>query len=127
MPAEKDFKPIFERLKKNFKKHEKNLKVLADKENDYTLEGDYSEKYKKNLWFGGLQIKKNYVSYHLMPVYMYKDLAEEIPENLKKKMQGKSCFNFKKYDEDLFKEMEKFTDKCFKEFKKRGDDVSMNC
>jgi hypothetical protein len=29
-----------------------------------------SARYQKELFFGGVQIKKNYVSYHLMPVYM---------------------------------------------------------
>ena len=58
-----------------------------------------------------------------MPVYIYKDLAKSIQENLKKRMQGKSCFNFKSYDENLFIEMEKFTDNCFEVFVKRGDKI----
>jgi hypothetical protein len=123
MPASKDFEKIFNRLKKIIKKYEKDLSLAGENEENYSLEGTYSEKFKKNLWFGAVQIKKNYVSYHLMPVYMYKDLAEKIPDNLRKRMQGKSCFNFKTYDEDLFIEMEKFTEKCFKEFKKRGDNI----
>lgn len=118
-----EFPKIFDRLKKNFKKHEKGLTVAKDEKENYSLEGPFSDRFKKNLWFGGVEVKKNYVSYHLMPVYMYKDLADSIPENLKKKMQGKSCFNFKSYNENIFTEIEKFTDKCFEEFKKRGDKV----
>lgn len=123
MTSTNDFKIIFDRLKKNFNKHEKELTVVKDEKENYSLDGPFSERFKKNLWFGGVEIKKNYVSYHLMPVYMYKDLAENIPENLKKRMQGKSCFNFKSYDENLFAEMEKFTDICFGEFRKRGDKI----
>jgi hypothetical protein len=56
-----------------------------------------------------VQIKKNYVSYHLMPVYMYPDLLDSISPELKKHMQGKSCFNFKKMDETLFLELDELT------------------
>ena len=86
-----------------------------------------SEKYKKELWFGGVQIKKNYVSYHLMPVYMYSDLVKEISPELKKRMQGKSCFNFKQVDKDLFKQLAELTDKCIKTFKHRGDKNNFDC
>jgi len=44
------------------------------------LTGPMSEKFKKELWFGAVQIKKNYVSYHLMPVYMYSDINKEISD-----------------------------------------------
>ena len=122
--VKKDFQLIFDRLKKIFKKYEKELSVIVDNNKSYSLEGPFSEVFNRTLWFGAIEIKKNYVSYHLMPVYMYKNLSESVPENLKKRMQGKSCFNFKTYNEELFKEMEKFTDKCFKEFKKRGDKIN---
>ena len=56
-----------------------------------------------------------------MPIYMYKDLVKDIPENLKKRMQGKSCFNFDKYDDELFRQVENFTERCYEEFQKRGD------
>jgi len=109
------------------KKHEKNFRVSTDSKGNYSLTGPMSEKFKKELWFGGVQIKKNYVSYHLMPVYMYSDLVKEIPEELKKRMQGKSCFNFKEIDKVLFKQLAKLTDKCIKTFKQRGDKIDFNC
>ncbi|MCF8240747.1 MAG: hypothetical protein K9J16_05115 [Melioribacteraceae bacterium] len=118
---ENEFDKIFIRLKSIFEKFENDLTVIGDNQKNYSLEGPYSEKFKKNLWFGAVQIKKNYVSCHLMPVYMYKDLADDVPKDLKKRMQGKSCFNFKKYDEDLFKKMEDFTDKCYTIFSNRMD------
>ncbi|RJP60641.1 MAG: hypothetical protein C4543_04800 [Ignavibacteriales bacterium] len=123
MTSTNDFKIIFDRLKENFNKYDKELNVLKDEKENYSLEGFFSERFKKNLWFGGVEVKKNYVSYHLMPIYMYKDIVKNIPKNLKKHMRGKSCFNFKSYDESLFAEMEKFTDLCFREFKKRGDKI----
>ena len=61
------------------------------------------------MWFGGVQTMKNYVSYHLMPVYSHAALAATIPPELKKRMQGKSCFNFKAQDPVLFAQLEILT------------------
>ncbi len=126
MAANQEFTTIFNSLKSIMKKYQKGLTVIADKNDNFCLNGPFSEKFKKDLWFGAVQIKKNYVSYHLMPVYMYKELADSIPDNLKKRMQGKSCFNFKKVDEKLFKELDKFTGKSYKMFFKKKDDISMS-
>jgi len=41
-----------------------------------------------------VQIKKSYVSFHFMPVYMNPALLESLSPGLRKRMQGKSCFNF---------------------------------
>ncbi len=41
---------------------------------------------------------KAYVSFHLMAVYMRPELVEKYAPSLKKRMQGKSCFNFHSYD-----------------------------
>jgi hypothetical protein len=111
---------VFSDLKKIMKKYEKELRLIADTHDSYSLTGPYSEKYKKDLWFGSVQIKKNFVSYHFMPVYMYPELLKELSPALKKRMQGKACFNFKKQDESLFNELAVFTEKGFKRFQ-RGD------
>ncbi len=126
MSKSQDLAPVFASLVKIMKKHEKQLELTAGDEKNYSLNGPYSEKFKKKLWFGGVQVKKNYVSYHLMPVYMYaRSCAEEIPANLKKRMQGKSCFNFKKVDDELFNQLAKLTEKSYKTFAKRGDDIKL--
>ena len=41
---------------------------------------------------------KSYVSFHLVPVYMFADLVGTHAPSLKKRMQGKGCFNFQTYD-----------------------------
>jgi len=51
-----------------------------------------------------------------MPVYMYSDLLKDISSNLKKHMQGKSCFNFKKVEPELFRELEDITKKSYECF-----------
>jgi hypothetical protein len=66
-------------------------------------------KNKQPLCFGGVRRGKAYVSFYLMSVYASPDLLEDMSPELKKRMQGKSCFNFKQVDEKLFKELKQLT------------------
>jgi hypothetical protein len=120
MPPQNDFSTVFEELKKILKPYAGKLTVTADTSTGYSLDGPYSEKWKKVIYFGGAQIKKNYVSFYLMPVYMYPELLEEISPDLKKHMQGKSCFNFKKVEPALFQELEKLTSTGANKFKQEN-------
>jgi hypothetical protein len=95
----------------------KNLTVTADSSTAYSLDGPYSEKYKQVIFFGSAQIKKNYVSFYLMPVYMFPDLLKGISPELRKHMQGKSCFNFKKVEPELFKELAELTQQRIEKFR----------
>jgi hypothetical protein len=66
----------------------------------------------KPRFFGAVQTRKSYVSYHLMPVYENPSLLDGISDGLRKKMQGKSCFNFTVSDPSLFEELDALTKKC---------------
>lgn len=118
MPSQTEFPSIFENLKSILKPYAKKLTVKVDTADAYSLDGPYSKKWKKELFFGAAQIKKNYVSFYLMPVYMRPDLLKNISPELKKHMQGKSCFNFKKVEKKLFKELSQLTKQGFERFMK---------
>ena len=120
MPAENEFTIVFEQLKNILKPYANTLTITADTSDSYSLGGPYSKKWKKEVFFGAAQVKKNYVSFYLMPVYMYPELAEEISPALKKRMQGKSCFNFKKVEPDLFNELAELTKKGAEKFKQEN-------
>ena len=120
MPSDSEFSVVFEQLKKILKPYARKLTVTADTPEAYSLDGPYSEKWKKVVFFGAAQIKKNYVSFYLMPVYMFPDLLKDISPELKKHMQGKSCFNFKKVELDLFNELASLTRKGIDQFKKEN-------
>ena len=120
MPSQNDFPIVFEQLKSILKPYAKNLTVKTDTPDTYYLDGPYSEKWKKELFFAAAQIKKNYVSFYLMPVYMYPDLLKDISPELKKRMQGKSCFNFKKLEPNLFAELKELTRQGVDKFKKEN-------
>ena len=120
MPVPNDFPIVFEELKKILKPYARTLTVKIDTPDTYYIDGPYSEKWKKQLFFGSVQIKQNYVSFYFMPVYMYPELLKNVSPNLKKHMQGKSCFNFKRVDPDLFKELETLTYQGAEKFKKEN-------
>jgi hypothetical protein len=109
MSSQNNFPQVFERLKAILSGYQDLAVLTADNPENYMLNTGYVQQYKKELFLGGVQLKKNYVSYHLMPVYMYPDLLENVSPQLKKRMQGKSCFNFKQVDETLFQELGQLT------------------
>lgn len=120
MASGTEFSAVFKELKKILSPYAPKLTVTTDTSQAYSLEGAYSEKWKRNIFFSSVQIKKNYVSFYLMPVYMFPDLLNDISPALKKRMQGKSCFNFKKVEPELFNELASLTRKSVDHFKKES-------
>ena len=113
MPTQVEFPLVFESLKEILKPYAKKLTIKTDNPNLFYLDAAYNEKWKKELFFASTQIKKSYVSFYLMPVYMFPDLLKNISPELKKHMQGKSCFNFKKIEKPLFDELSQLTKQGF--------------
>ena len=56
-------------------------------------------------YVAGTRLGKRYVSLYLMPVYAFADLDETLSPGLRRRKQGKSCFNFTTVDEPLFAEL----------------------
>ena len=115
-----DFITSFNSIKSILKKYEKSLRIIADSNDNYCLNAGYDEKRKADIYFGGVQIKKNYVSFHLMPVYVNPNLLQKLSPELKKRMQGKSCFNFKVIEKKLITELSMLTKNGFEFYKKNG-------
>jgi hypothetical protein len=109
MPENNEFNEVFRRLKAIFKPYAKKMVVVQDTPKCYYLDTHHIMKHKKPLCFGAVRRGKNYVSFYLMSVYARPDLLKGMSPELKKRMQGKSCFNFKEVDEKLFKELDKLT------------------
>jgi hypothetical protein len=99
----------FDGLKVVLARHASQLLVEVESAREFTLNTPYSERWKRPLLFGSVQRKKNYVAFYLMPVYMFPDLLVGVSPALRKRMQGKSCFNFKAHDEGLFEELAHLT------------------
>ncbi|WP_397577440.1 hypothetical protein [Sphingorhabdus sp.] len=83
---------IFSTLKNMLKPYEPDFHVKRDAADNYYLETVKADGTPE--MFAAVQIKKSYVSFHLFPVYLEPSLLDEISDALRKRMQGKSCFNF---------------------------------
>ncbi|GIL11493.1 MAG: hypothetical protein BroJett038_02130 [Chloroflexota bacterium] len=117
MPENADFNAVFARLKQILEIYAPELKIEHDVPGRYHLVTNLLGPNKQPIWFGGVEIKKNYVSYHLIPVYMFPDILDSVSDSLKRRMQGKSCFNFKKLDEPLMSELADLTRRGFERVK----------
>jgi hypothetical protein len=109
MPNKNDFDKVFARLKSILQPYVKKMDVANDSQIYYLLNTRHIMKNKKPLCFGGVRLGKAYVSFYLMSVYASPDLLKSMSPELKQRMQGKSCFNFKEVDEKLFKELANLT------------------
>jgi hypothetical protein len=100
----------FDTLRGILEKHGKRLVVTVDKPGDYQVASpSLKDRIGRPLFVGAVQIRKNYVSYHLIPVYTTPALLETVSPELKKRMQGKSCFNFTSIDATQAKELAALT------------------
>ena len=109
MSNKNEFTEIFRRLKAIFQPYAKKMNVTHDTDSYYLLNTRHIMKNKQPLCFGGVRLGKNYVSFYLMSVYGAPEIMKSMSPGLKKRMQGKSCFNFKEVDEKLFRELGKLT------------------
>ncbi len=107
-----DLIPAFASLSAILRKHAADLSIKTDDATNFYVEEPAAKPGGKPRFFGAVQIKKSYVSFHLMPVYDDPALLDGISESLRKKMQGKSCFNFTAVDAKLFKELDALTRRC---------------
>ena len=105
-----DLQAVHDRLRTMFQPYRDRLVVSKD-----GPEGLYIETpgYEGKPWgfVGGTRLGKRYVSYYLMGLYDG-ELAGSISPDLRKRMQGKTCFNFTRVDESLFAELEELTAKA---------------
>ena len=123
------FQPVFGRLRDILKKHANGFTVSRDTTDYYGLEGPTGPA-TLQAWGGKqrsptipvawVQIGKAYVSFHLMGVYGNPKLLDDCSKDLRARMQGKSCFNFKAVDEPLFAELERLTLRSLDGMKKAG-------
>lgn len=70
----------------------------------------------KHDYFAGIAPRKHYVSFYFMPVYSYRELLEDVSPALRKRMQGKACFNFATIDETLLAELEGLVARGYERF-----------
>lgn len=112
---------VFAALRPIYAAYEARCVVLHDEPGKYYL-GTHELRAKDGYrtWFGGIEIKQRYVAAHLIPVYAHPELLEGISPALRRRMQGKSCFNFAKLDEALASELAALVEAGFRRFEAEG-------
>ena len=123
------FESVFARLRRILHAHERELSVSHDAAERYGLEAPPGPSTLR-AWGGKMklaripvawvEVRKNYVSYHLMGIEGNAKLIASLSEPLRAHMQGKTCFNFKATDEALLEELERVTAESLRALKKAG-------
>lgn len=115
-----DLQEVFRELRSIMLPYAGKLDVKKDSDTELYVDTRHVQKNKAPLFFGAVQIRKAYVSYHLMPVYVRPELLAGASPELRKRMQGKSCFNFTKVDPLLFKQLAALTKAGFDSYREQG-------
>jgi hypothetical protein len=119
-----DFTAVFAVLKPVLMKYSNCLAVTADSPIEYALVTKSASPFPQHkgqpLSFGSVRLGKAYVSFHLMPIYMCPELMKTIPPALRKRMQGKTCFNFRaKPEPELIAGLTQLTEAGFRQWSER--------
>jgi len=105
----KPLAPIFERLRAILIPYATDAIVLHDSAEHFYLNASKPDRKGKPVFLAAVKIGAGKVAFHLMPLYYQPELLTTISPELKRRMQGKSCFNFAMVDEELFCQLEALT------------------
>jgi len=115
-----DFPGAFAALRDVLKKHGAGLIVQTDTPTNFTLITPAIGPNKKPMWFGCVMLAKSAVSYHLVPLYCNPALQNCVPEPLRARKQGKTCFNFQRPDAELFAMLDALTGQARAQWQRHG-------
>jgi hypothetical protein len=118
------FASVFAALKTVLAEYANRLAVKTETSVEYTLVTKSASPFPQHkgqpMFFGSVRLGKAYVSFHLMPLYMCPALATRISPALKKRMQGKTCFNFKTDPEpELIASLTQLTEAAFQQWREK--------
>ncbi len=111
--AEREFPVLFERFKAILQPYVGRLHVSEDRPGFFAVDTAPEGGRSPATYFGGARVGKRYVSYYLMPLYSHPSLGDDLSAALRKRRQGKSCFNLSTVDDALLAEREQLTARAF--------------
>jgi len=124
-----EFQSTFAALRAILEPHSKRLAVKEDSATCFCLhvaagpaavKAWGGEMRKPMIPVAWVEVGKAYVSLHLMGLYGNAKLLGGMSKELRARMQGKTCFNFKSPDKALFKELEQVTAQSIAGMRKAG-------
>ena len=112
MPPAQALSRTFATLREMLAAQSGDLVITVDKPGDFQVGSpDQQDRIGRPLFVAGVQTRKHYVTYYLMPIYAIPRLAERLSPGLQKRMRGKSCFNFTTIDAEHLRELAALTRK----------------
>jgi hypothetical protein len=112
------FAETFQTLRSMLERNGRQMKVMIDTDTEFSVASPtMTDRTGRPLFAAAVQVKKSYVSYHLMPIYVDRALLATVSAALRKRMQGKACFNFKTIEPAEAKELAVLTKKGLAGFK----------
>ncbi len=84
------------------------------------LDTPHVQKNRTPLFFGSVTRKRTGVSIHLMPIYTDPDLLDAVPQALRARMTGKSCFVFPSLDDGQAEALGTLLDAAVARYRARG-------
>ncbi|MGH1359878.1 MAG: hypothetical protein ACRBC3_14025 [Burkholderiaceae bacterium] len=115
-----DFTAVYLVLCKILAPYAAKLNTKRNDDSELYIDTNHIMKNKKPLFFGAVKVKKSYVSFHLMPVYVKPELLASVSPELKSRMHGKSCFNFSAVEPALIRELTALTRAGYASYKAQG-------
>jgi hypothetical protein len=115
-------KPVFDRLRELLAAHASDFALAYDTTDRYGLEAPVgpstlrswgSKVRMPKIPIGWVELRKAYVSYHLIGVGGNSKLLASLSDSLRGRMQGTACFNFRTLDETPLRELETVTARSF--------------
>ena len=119
-------KNIFNKLKTALKKQSPPMVISKNTADTYEIIGNKSVPYgsKKiivsGMYFSSTVARKDKVSFYFLPAYFGKKEFARIAPTVMKYLKGKSCFNFKKEEQVVGKELDALLKKGVAIWKKQG-------
>ncbi|MDN3575253.1 hypothetical protein QWZ03_00500 [Chitinimonas viridis] len=118
--ATADFPTVYTALRGLLAPYADQLVVKHDDEGHYYLDTRHTRPNGEPLFFAATQVKRTYVSFYLMPVYVFPELLDTLSADLRKRMQGKSCFNFKQLESNLLEELAGLVGRGYTRYQEAG-------
>lgn len=115
-----NYEPVFQALKAIFAPYAADLAATQDTTSAYMLEGAFDPAFKRPMFFGGVRLGRNYVSFSLMAIYACPELLSGISDELRMHMHGKSTFNFVRIEPERFAELAELTRLSYARFRDLG-------
>jgi hypothetical protein len=116
----RDFGGTFAVLKALLDPYAARLHTSQDTPNLYMLDGEYVEEFKRVMPFAGVQIRRSYVTFHLLPVYSHPELLGRVSDGLRRHLHGKSGFNFVRPERELLVELSAMVEAGFLMYERLG-------